>query len=182
MPRFGRRNLAFSLVELLVVIGIIALMIAILLPALAKARRQAQIVQCAANLRQIAIAFQMYLGESQGTAFWRAEDINTDGMEWYTWGGRPNNNPNHWQGDIFNRIDPRPLNSYLGIKTQPGEVTPLERFKIFHCPADDERSWWTDQGISHFEWVGNSYNFNAIGNPDDSDHKGHGLSGKKVAS
>jgi prepilin-type N-terminal cleavage/methylation domain-containing protein len=63
------RRRAFTLVELVVVVGIVALLLALLIPALSTARRQARSVQCLAHLRQLAAGFHMYLAQNKGRGF-----------------------------------------------------------------------------------------------------------------
>src|SRR5687767_2702411 len=65
-----RPRKAFTLVELLVVIGIIAVLIAVLMPALNRARMSADLVKCQANFRQVHAAISMYAGENKGVLPW----------------------------------------------------------------------------------------------------------------
>ncbi len=63
------RRKAFTLVELLVVIGIIAILIALLMPAVLRSRQQAQSVQCQSNLRQVGFALLAYANDHRGWMF-----------------------------------------------------------------------------------------------------------------
>lgn len=78
LPSF-RRCRAFTLVELLVVIGIIAVLVSILLPALTRAHRHAQMLECASNLKQVGLAWNMYASENDS---WVAPLARKYGDHW----------------------------------------------------------------------------------------------------
>ena len=122
------RSLAFTLVELLVVIGIIALLISILLPSLNKARKAANTISCASNMRQIGLAMVQYANDNQGFLPYASMDV----------GPSPNNNGNAITWDDL-------LNSYVGRhddQFMTGGVTYLQNqwnpnpIPVFTCPED----------------------------------------------
>lgn len=125
-----KRSRGFSLIELLCVIGIIAIMSAILMPVMTSARKAAQAGQCRSNLKQIAKAFEVYTSDYAGCYPCAADDLGTqqDESDPCLWMGR------HWRwpmkkhlvfGGVYSDSDPNGANQITGITRT-----------ILACPAD----------------------------------------------
>ena len=139
-----KRFKAFTLVELLVVIGLIALLIGILLPTLNASRRTAAKVACQSNLRQIGLAMQMYLTASKGRIPYTYAYPQT-----FTIGSTTYNNDYlYW----WTRLQ---VDGYL-----PGSKDPATSKSVTICPSDDNP--FPPYGGSRAEWFRCSYGLNNL--------------------
>jgi prepilin-type processing-associated H-X9-DG protein len=129
--RASRRTLGFTWIELLVVIGAVALLVALLLPILAAAKRKTSKINCVSELKQCGIAFKLWQGD---------------------------NGDHYPQYFVLTNVETMKLldngNAYLLWQTMSNELsTP----KILHCPNDQQRTNavsfshdFSDANISYF--------------------------------
>jgi prepilin-type N-terminal cleavage/methylation domain-containing protein/prepilin-type processing-associated H-X9-DG protein len=116
-PSAGRRNPAFTLIELLTAVAIVSILAALVSTGLVRMRKTASQAGCLNNLRQIGVAWHQYLADNNRTF------PEFKGIEMYGWGGRQGT----WTiagGKLMPPPEERPLYPYL-----PDE-------KAFQCPSD----------------------------------------------
>ena len=127
MERGEAKRGGFTLVELLVVIGIIAMLISILMPALSSARAQANTIKCAANLRGIGQVMHMYAGDYKGNI---PRDYFYDGQ--------------YRDGNIFyaeafarylNKGYVDRTNGNVGSSRDTALVSELAKIPLYQCPV-----------------------------------------------
>ena len=127
------RNRGFTLVELLVVVGIISVLVSVLLPALSNVREGANRVKCSSNLHQIAMACIMYANDNHGH-FPRTYYQPGDGLANSCQGGL-GNSPVSEPFSIANPSGPVGTDNdgaSLYLLLRSGALTP----EVFHCPSN----------------------------------------------
>jgi prepilin-type N-terminal cleavage/methylation domain-containing protein len=125
-PQTGTCRRGFTLIELLVVIAIIAILAAMLLPALSKAKLKAQRINCINNLRQFAIACKMYTDDQYGRIPCSYPAYNGFPSAWVPGNAETGGDVGPY---IYGGADP------AGIMN--GTIWPyVKSIGVFHCPAD----------------------------------------------
>lgn len=148
----------FSLVELLVVISIVAVLIALLLPSLEKARGAARTVQCSSHLRQFTLAIHQYAEEHEEwlpiasrshvvahqTPLWSGVISHYIGFHYYTeW------SPNDYDYNPDGYREPE----YISLHSTKRD----EKRTLLNCPQENFRNFWGRRHAVSYGWNGGHY-------------------------
>ncbi len=148
----SRQPTAFTLIELLVVISIIALLIALLLPAVKRARDSAQAAICMSNLKQVGVAVRVYVGDYNGQVPPTRGNTFGDPTGAVLWDGTYTIYQKYWLQTFWIG----PVNGQGGPRTGDGmlgEYLGTDGSEPLHCPSvgDGEfgdRTWY---GTAYFQ-------------------------------
>jgi prepilin-type N-terminal cleavage/methylation domain-containing protein len=136
MKNLRKTRNALTLIELLVVIAIIATLAGMLLPALAKAKKKAQQVNCVGNLKQVGLAWLMWAGDNRDKWPWEVA-----------------------QGDGGSRNHPAAWNHFWVVRDE------LKNPKVIYCPSETDRpgpaKFWDTQtfGLEHGNMRNNAVSY-----------------------
>ncbi|HVS72961.1 MAG TPA: prepilin-type N-terminal cleavage/methylation domain-containing protein [Phycisphaerae bacterium] len=135
-----KRRAGFTLIELLVVVAIIALLISILLPSLARARDQAKKTACASNLHQLGIALSTYAGEFENNL------PPETGRHFASYGYNNNVTEYHYMRRGYNGSTPFTFTNGITQDTHWRELICMDDGiikdpRVYYCPGQTDGSW-----------------------------------------
>ena len=163
-----RQPTGFTLIELLVVVAIIAVLAALLLPAVGRAKERAQLIQCVSNFRQLQLAWQMYADDNNDKAAYALPyQWEWAVGVWQGWvRGKLSYEPNNWDNfNTENLVNPR-YADFAPYLSNPA---------VYKCPSDRSTALWAGRPLPRVR----SYSYNVEfsggeGNLNDPSHFAQG--------